>query len=131
MPGIAGLLAGVRYVRRGGPDKILSYEKYLTQMAVQGLETLPGLRLFASPDLRGQTGVLSFTAEGMDVETIASELAERGIAVRAGIHCAPCAHRTAGTLDTGTVRISFSDFNTPEETARLVRAVYGVLGRAF
>ncbi len=131
MPGIAGLLAGVRYVRRGGLEKILAHEKHLTQMAVQGLETLPGLRLFVSPGLRNQTGVLSLTAEGVDVENVGSSLAERGIAVRAGIHCAPYAHRTAGTLDTGTVRISFSDFNTPEEVARLLRAVQGVLGRAF
>ena len=131
MPGIAGLLAGVRYVRRGGVDKILAHEKHLTQMAVQGLETMPGLRLFASPGLRHQVGVLSLTAEGADVENIGSALAERGIAVRAGIHCAPYAHRTAGTLDTGTVRISFSDFNTPEEVARLLRALQGVLGRGF
>lgn len=131
MPGIAGLLAGVRYVRRGGPDKILAHEKHLTQMAVQGLETIPGLRLFASPGLRDQAGVLSLTAEGLDVETIGAALADRGFAVRTGIHCAPCAHRTAGTLDTGTVRVSFSDFNTPEETARLIRAFQGLLGRAF
>lgn len=131
MPGIAGLLAGVRYVRRGGPDKILAHEKHLTQMTVQGLEAMPGLRLFASPGLRNQTGVLSLTAEGADVESIGSALAERGIAVRSGIHCAPYAHRTAGTLDTGTVRISFSDFNTPEEVVRLLRAIQGVLGRGF
>lgn len=131
MPGIAGLLAGVRYVRRGGLDKILAHEKHLTQMAIQGLGAMPGLRLFVSPDPRNQTGVLSLTAEGVDVEDIGSALAERGIAVRAGIHCAPYAHRTAGTLETGTVRISFSDFNTPEEVARLLRAIQGVLGRAF
>ncbi|MEY8386296.1 aminotransferase class V-fold PLP-dependent enzyme [Oscillospiraceae bacterium 38-13] len=131
MPGIAGLLAGIHYIRRGGPDKILDHEKHLTRLAVQGLETLPGLRLYASPGLRSQTGVLSFRVDGMDVEALGSALAERGIAVRAGIHCAPYAHRTAGTLDTGTVRLSFSDFNTPEEVARLVRAVRGILGRFF
>lgn len=131
MPGIAGLLAGVRYVRRGGMEKILDHEKRLTRLAVQGLESLPGLRVFASPDLRNQAGVLSVTAEDLDVETIGSFLAERGIAVRSGIQCAPCAHRTAGTLDTGTVRISFSDFNTPEEVARLIRAMHGVLKRTF
>ena len=131
MPGISGLLAGVRYVRRGGPEKILDHEKHLTQMAVQGLEALPGLRLFTAPGLRNQTGVLSLTAEGMDVEAVGSALAERSIAVRTGLHCAPVAHRTAGTLDTGTVRISFSDFNTPEEVARLVRVFHGVLGRLF
>ncbi len=131
VPGIAGLLAGVRYVRRGGLNKILDHEKHLTQMTIQGLETLPGIRVYASPGLQNQTGVLSLTAEGLDVETIGSALEERGIAVRTGIHCAPYAHRTAGTLDTGTVRLSFSDFNTPEEVARLLRALCGVLGRAF
>ena len=115
----------------GGLAKILDHEQHLTRLAIQGLENLPGLRLFTSPGLQHQTGVLSLTAEGMDVEAIGSALAERGIAVRAGIHCAPCAHRTAGTLDTGTVRISFSDFNTPEEVARLLRAIRGVLGRLF
>ncbi len=100
-------------------------------MAVQGLESMPGLRLFAAPGLQGQTGVLSLTAEDLDVEAIGSALAERGFAVRTGIHCAPCAHRTAGTLNTGTVRVSFSDFNTPEEVVRLIRAFHGILGRAF
>lgn len=128
MPGIAGLLAGVRYVRRRGLDKILDHEKRLTRLAVQGLELLPGLRLYVSPDLRDQTGVLSLTAEGKDVESLGAALAERGIAVRSGIHCAPGAHRSAGTLDTGTVRLSFSDFNTPEEVSRLIPALRLALG---
>ena len=131
MPGIAGLLAGIRYVRRGGQEKILAHEKHLTQIAAQGLAAMPGTRIFASPGLRHQTGVLSLTVEGLDVESIGSALAERGFAVRTGIHCAPSAHRTAGTLDTGTVRVSFSDFNTPEEVARLLRVFPGALGRAF
>ena len=131
MPGIAGLLAGIRYVRRGGQEKILAHEKHLTQIAAQGLAAMPGMRIFASPGLRHQTGVLSLTVEGLDVESIGSALAERGFAVRTGIHCAPSAHRTAGTLDTGTVRVSFSDFNTPEEVARLLRVFPGALGRAF
>lgn len=131
MPGIAGLLAGVRYVRRSGLEKILNHEKRLTQLAVQGFEGLPDLRVYASPGLRDQIGVLSVTARDLDVETIGSALAERGFAVRTGIQCAPYAHRTAGTLDTGTVRVSFSDFNTPEEVTRLLRAFYGILGRPF
>lgn len=128
MPGIAGLLAGVRYVRRRGLDKILDHEKRLTRLAIQGLESLPGLRLYVSPDLQNQTGVLSLTADGKDVESLGAALAERGIAVRSGIHCAPGAHRSAGTLDTGTVRLSFSDFNTPEEVSRLIPSLRWALG---
>jgi len=127
MPGIAGLLAGVRYVKRRGLNKILDHEKELTRLAIRGLESVPGLRVYASPELRGQTGVLSLTAEGKDTEALGAALAERGIAVRSGLHCAPLAHRSAGTLDTGTVRLSFSDFNTPEEIERLIPAMQRAL----
>ena len=44
----------------------------------------------------------------------------RGVAVRAGLHCAPLAHRTAGTLESGTVRLSFSALNTPAEVCRFL-----------
>ena len=92
-------------------------------MAADKLRSIPGLRVYALPGLRAQTGVVSFTVDGMDVEDVGSALAEKDIAVRTGVHCAPLAHRSAGTLKTGTVRISFSDFNTPEEVRRLVEAV--------
>ena len=123
MPGIAGLLAGVRYVRRRELDKILDRERRLTLLAAAGLRELPGLRVFALPGLRHQAGVLSVSAEDVDAEALGTALSERGIAVRAGLHCAPLAHRSAGTLDSGTVRLSFSDFNTPEEVSRLFPAV--------
>ena len=54
---------------------------------------------------------------------IGMALADRDIAVRTGLHCAPLAHRSAGTLDSGTVRLSFSDFNTPEEVYRFLTAL--------
>ncbi len=123
MPGIAGLLAGVRYVRQRGLDRILDHEKQLTALAVQALSAMPDLRIYAAPDLAGQVGVLSLTSKRKDTETLGAALAERGIAVRSGIHCAPLAHRSAGTLSTGTVRFSFSDFNTPEEISRLTAAM--------
>ncbi len=58
---------------------------------------------------------------------ICAALADRGIAVRAGLHCAPLAHRTAGTLDTGTVRLSFSHWNTREEVSRFLVAMGEIL----
>ena len=127
MPGIAGLLAGVRYVRARGPEAICAEERRLTQLAAEGLRAIPGVRVYAQPDLSNQAGVLSFTAEGRDVEDIGSALAERGIAVRAGIHCAPGAHRSAGTIGTGTVRLSFSDFNTREEVYQFLTAARELL----
>ena len=48
-------------------------------------------------------------------------LAERGVAVRAGMHCAPLAHDSAGTLKTGTIRLSVSDLNTLEECGEFLQ----------
>ena len=62
----------------------------------------------------------------MDAEALGAALAERNIAVRAGLHCAPLAHESAGTLKTGTVRLSFSAFNTREEVFRLLDAVKAI-----
>ncbi|SFP12499.1 cysteine desulfurase family protein [Oscillibacter sp. PC13] len=115
MPGIAGLLAGIRYVRQHDPAAICGRERRLAQFAAESLRTMPGIQVYARPDLTAQAGVVSFTAAGHDVEALAAALGERGVAIRAGLHCAPLAHRTAGTLESGTVRLSFSDFNTREE----------------
>ena len=123
MPGIAGLLAGVRFVRQLGPEAICAEERQLAALAAEGLRRIPGLRVYALPDLAAQTGVLSVVPEHLDAEALGNALAERGIAVRAGLHCAPLAHRTAGTLDTGSVRISFSHWNTREEVHRLLAAI--------
>ena len=123
LPGIAGLLAGVRFVRQLGPEAICAEERQLAALAAEGLRRIPGLRVYALPDLAAQTGVLSVVPEHLDAEALGNALAERGIAVRAGLHCAPLAHRTAGTLDTGSVRISFSHWNTREEVHRLLAAI--------
>ena len=95
----------------------------LTPQLAARLAGIPGVEVFFCPDDDSQTAVLSFRAEGRDCEELGEALAARGAAVRAGRHCAPLAHRTAGTLDTGTVRCSFSAFNTAaqvEEFARLL-----------
>lgn len=64
----------------------------------------------------------------MDCEDVGEELARRGIAVRAGLHCAPLAHMTAGTQDTGTVRLSFSAFNRPEQVDRVAAVIRALAG---
>ena len=112
--GIAGLSAGLRFVERRTPEGILAHEQHLRRLLEKELRCIPGFRLYAGEP---QSGVLSFTAEGLDCEEIAARLGRRGMAVRAGLHCAPAAHESAGTLKTGTVRVSFSAFNTPAEVS--------------
>ena len=75
--------------------------------------------MFALPDLAAQAGVLSIVPEHMDAEALGAALADRGIAVRAGLHCAPLAHRT--------VRLSFSHWNTREEVSRFLVAMGEIL----
>lgn len=114
MPGIAGLMAGVRYVRSRGMA-ILKKEQALCRLAGEQLRGISGLQIYTARNPAVQTGVISLCHKTKDVETISNELAQLKIAVRSGLHCAPLAHRTAGTLKTGTVRVSFSDFNTENE----------------
>lgn len=123
VPGIAGLLEGIRYVQAKGEEKILCHERNLMRQAAKGLSEIPGVTVYASQQQELQTGVLSFCVEGTDCEEIGEALGQRNIAVRAGLHCAPYAHRSAGTLETGTVRISFSNFNNSAEVRQLISAV--------
>lgn len=123
VPGAAGLLEGLRFVERRDPAHILAHERRLAAQCVQTLSRLEGVTVYAAPRLAHQAGVVSFRVEGMDCEEVGALLAKQGIAVRSGLHCAPLAHRTAGTLETGTVRASFSAFNGPGEVTALARAV--------
>ena len=126
MPGIAGLLEGLRFVQRQGVARIADYEGELGRYAAQRLANIPGVEVFSGPE---QTGVVSFRVSGWDCEELGEALASRGIALRAGLHCAPLAHRTAGTLETGTVRFSPSVFNRRQEVDRLTREVSGIVGQ--
>jgi len=110
--GAAGLLAGMRFLQRIGIGNIARHEQRLCKMMSAELRCLPNVQVFSGPE---QAGVLSFVPRNSDCEAIGETLGQKGIAVRAGLHCAPLAHRSAGTLETGTVRASFSVFNRPEE----------------
>ena len=121
--GIAGLLEGLRFVKRTGVENIGRRERALIRRLAAGLEQLPGLTLFRARDPQAQAGVLSLQAEGLDCEEVGERLGRRGVAVRAGLHCAPLAHQTAGTLEEGTVRLSVSAFNQPQEMDRAVWAL--------
>ena len=120
LPGIAGLLAGLRYVTARTPETIGKREGGLIRRAAQGLARLPRVRAFQARDPACQSGVLSFQVEGMDCEEVGELLSRRGIAVRAGLHCAPLAHESAETLESGTIRASVSDFTTQAEIDRFV-----------
>lgn len=113
--GIAGLLAGLKFIKRTGVENIGRREAALIRRLGAELETIPGVTVFCARDPQAQAGVLSFQMDGIDCEELGERLGRQGIAVRAGLHCAPLAHRTAGTLERGTVRVSVSAFSQPQE----------------
>ena len=116
VPGIAGLDAGMRYVNQIGTETIFLREQRQAARCAAGLKKL-GFRVFDGPH---QAGVVSFVPN-MDCQEMADRLAQRGIAVRAGLHCAPLAHKTAGTLETGTVRVSFGHDAADRQTTNFLQ----------
>lgn len=102
VPGAAGLAAGISIVERKGTDAIFRREHTQAEKLSRELRDL-GFRVFAGEH---QAGTVSFQGR-RDCEEIAAYLGKRGIAVRAGLHCAPLAHESAGTIAQGTVRVSF------------------------
>ncbi len=117
VPGIAGLLSGIRYVNQMGVDRIFLREQQQAKICAEGLERME-FTVFSGEH---QSGTMSFLP-GMDCQEAAQLLAKQGIAVRAGLHCAPLAHESAGTLQTGTVRISFGHDACKKQTEVFLRA---------
>ena len=117
VPGIAGLKAGMELVSQMGLERIFSRERLQARHCAKALAQL-GLKVFSGPH---QGGTVSFVPPE-DCEDFAQKLAAQGIAVRAGLHCAPYAHESAGTLDAGTVRVSFGMDADPVQAEAFLRA---------
>ncbi len=119
VPGFAGLAAGLRLVREQMPEVIGRREAVLAEYAAKELEKM-GFEVFSGPH---QVGTLSFRG-AEDCQTLCDRLPE--LALRAGLHCAPLAHRSAGTMETGTVRVSFGFDSTRAEADGLIAQLEAV-----
>ncbi|MBI4566461.1 MAG: aminotransferase class V-fold PLP-dependent enzyme [Planctomycetes bacterium] len=117
LPAIAGLAAGVRWLRDTGVDIVRDHERTLSRMLVERVSSIPGATLYGSRSGHHRTAVLSIHLEDWTPADLAGWLSEKhGLCTRAGFHCAPLAHETLGTLSQGgSVRLSPGFFNTPEE----------------
>lgn len=118
VPGIAGLAEGLRFVR-ARREEIREGESDLLRRLAEGLSDLPEIELFYGGAC--QSGVLSFRVRGEDPARVGEELAKRDVCVRSGLHCAPLAHESGGTLPLGTVRVSLSAFVTRREIEGFLR----------
>ena len=124
VPGICGLQAGMEWVMNHGTAGICRQETDRMTLAHDMLTRIPGIELY-TPRPREDlcAPVLSINVKGLHSEETAAALNRHGIAVRAGLHCAPTAHRVFGTVQTGTVRLATSAFTTRQEIEQTCRVL--------
>jgi cysteine desulfurase/selenocysteine lyase len=118
-----GLGAAVDYLTSIGMDAIAAHEHEITEYALERLEEIPGVTVFG-PSAQHKGGVTAFTLEGVHPHDVAQILDGKGIAVRAGHHCAQPLHEKFGI--TATTRASFYLYNVKEEVDLLVEGLYHV-----
>ena len=128
--GIAGLMAGVQKVKSIGVGQIHEREFALTQLLMEGLVDIPGIRLLGPSLGSARTGIVSFVIEGQESAQIAHRLdRDYQIAVRAGLHCTPLAHQVVETLESGAVRASVGVSSTKEDVNRMLLAMHEMYGK--
>ncbi len=121
MPGAAGLLEGMRAVRHLGTEEILRRERRLTVETIRRLDEMRNITVFSGVP---QSGVVSFVPVGQDPVLFGEALCSRwNLALRCGLHCAPLAHKTAGTLPEGTIRVSFGPMNCMDDVDALTESI--------
>ena len=114
LPGIAGVGAGIDFINEKGIDRIRNHEIKLIKLAHNRLSNISGIKLYTQ-QLDNKAPLLSFNINGFNSVQVANELNRYSVAVRAGLHCAPFAHKRLGTIECGTVRISPSAFTSEQD----------------
>lgn len=128
-PGAAGLGAACAWLGERTVEAVAEHEHGLVGHLATGLGTVTGVRLHGWTESAQHTGVLSFTLDGIDRGELAAWLDRRhGVCLRAGLHCAPAAHRRLGTFPTGTLRAGIGPFNTDADVDSLVTAIRDAAG---
>jgi cysteine desulfurase family protein len=123
MAGVAGLRAALRHILDKGVETIRGEEMRLTQHLLDGLRDIQGLKLYGLTEPALRLPVISLNFPGIHPSHLATILEEAyGLLVRAGLHCAPSAHRTLGTFPDGTLRISPGPFHSLDDMETVCRA---------
>jgi cysteine desulfurase/selenocysteine lyase len=120
--GAVGLDAAIKWIDKNYPlGQIKDYERKLMSEAIKGLKNINPVKIFGPEDPNQRDGSLSFTVPGVHPHDIASLLDEKGIAIRAGYHCAEPLHKK---FDVGpSARVSFAGYNTIDEVRIFIDAL--------
>jgi cysteine desulfurase/selenocysteine lyase len=119
---VVGLAAAARYLRELGMAAVEEHEAELVAAALEGLATVPGVRIVGPTDMVDRGSPVSFVVEGVHAHDVGQVLDDEGVAVRVGHHCAWPLHRRFGVA--ATARASFAVYNTLDEVDRLVAGVH-------
>ena len=127
--GVLGLEAGLEYVE---PNQSSFYAREMALLTAlrDGLQQLPRIRLFCAERLERHLPVLTCAVQGRASEDVGAILdGDYGIAVRAGLHCAPLVHHDMGTIEKGAVRFSLGPFTTESDIDRTIEAMAAIARR--
>jgi cysteine desulfurase/selenocysteine lyase len=120
-----GLAAAVDYLQAVGMDDVFAHDVHLAGLAIEGLLTLPGIRIIGPTDMDSRGGAVSFVAEGVHSHDLGQVLDDSGVAVRVGHHCAWPLHRRFAVAS--TTRASFYLYNDEQDVAALLAATQRAL----
>ena len=120
VPGIMGLNAGLDFIKNKAAFK---HEKWLCHILYEDLKNIKNVSIVSVMDEKSAP-IVSFNIDGLHSETTTAKLSKMGYAVRGGLHCAPLAHKTIGTIESGAVRVAPSIFTNKTEIKGLVNAIY-------
>lgn len=126
LPGIIGLNASLNWLKQTTCSAVKQHELMLTQYFLDGIASLnnENILIAGRRDISQRTGVVSIQVKNREMAQLAYELDDKfGIMTRVGLHCAPSAHKTLGTYPQGTIRFSFSWWNTREDIEAAVNAL--------
>ena len=126
LPAICGFSAGLDFLNKYTVKRAYQHEMALIERLFSGLRKNEKVVLYTKPERGDYLPVLSFNLKDRNSAETAKILNDYGIAVRAGLHCAPMAHKQIDTLDIGTVRVSVSVYNTANEIDYFLRTLKNI-----
>lgn len=129
-PGIAGLLAGINFIKSEGLSTIKEHEDYLTQKFIDGILNIPTMNVYGHLNTENRTSTISINSSRIDNNELGFVLdSEYNIITRTGLHCAPLAHKTIGTYPNGTLRFSFGYFNDEKDISYILSCINLIIKR--
>lgn len=131
VPGVCGLLQGLRFIEAKGINSILKSETEICDEIIYGLKRIEGVEIYRPKGDIKYAPLVSFNVNALHSETVSALLNKGGVAVRGGYHCAPLAHISRGTKSTGTVRISPSASTCKKDINILLNLVRKIAIKEF